>query len=73
MPDRFVIRGPLPDVPLIPTNGPTAETLGEYMAAGAVALGVGRDLFPDGYTLDGVEAACRKLVAAMREFRTTER
>ncbi|HEX5131509.1 MAG TPA: bifunctional 4-hydroxy-2-oxoglutarate aldolase/2-dehydro-3-deoxy-phosphogluconate aldolase [Candidatus Krumholzibacteria bacterium] len=59
------VRGPLPDIPLVPTNGITAETLGEYVAAGAVAVGVGGDVFPDHFTLEHVEAAARRIRAAM--------
>ena len=42
------IRGPLPDIPLVPTNGITADTIHDYVDAGAVAVGVGGDVFsPD--------------------------
>jgi 2-dehydro-3-deoxyphosphogluconate aldolase/(4S)-4-hydroxy-2-oxoglutarate aldolase len=63
------VRGPLPDIPLIPTNGPTAENLPQYFEAGAVAIGVGRDLFPEGYTLDWVEKAAEKISGAVRSYR----
>jgi 2-dehydro-3-deoxyphosphogluconate aldolase/(4S)-4-hydroxy-2-oxoglutarate aldolase len=64
------VRGPLPDVPLVPTNGPTAETLGEYLAAGAVAVGVGGEVFPEGYTLDGVRRAAGRVRAAVQAYRS---
>jgi len=35
------LRGPFPDIPLIPTGGITAADAGDYIAAGAVAVGVG--------------------------------
>ena len=57
---RFV-RGPLPEIPLIPTSGPTADNLEEYLAAGAVALGVGRDVFVKGFSLSSIEDSARKL------------
>jgi len=38
------LRGPLPDVKLLPTGGVNAQTAGEYIAAGAAALGVGSEL-----------------------------
>jgi 2-dehydro-3-deoxyphosphogluconate aldolase/(4S)-4-hydroxy-2-oxoglutarate aldolase len=38
------VRGPLPQVALVPTGGVTLETAAEYLAAGASALGVGSDL-----------------------------
>jgi 2-dehydro-3-deoxyphosphogluconate aldolase/(4S)-4-hydroxy-2-oxoglutarate aldolase len=59
------LRGPLPGVPLVPTNGITAETIADYVAAGAVAVGVGGDVFPPGFTLDHVEAAARRIRRAM--------
>lgn len=64
-----MIRGPFPDIPLVPTGGPTAETIADYMAAGAVAVGVGREIFPADFTLDHVEAASRRVRQAMKEYR----
>lgn len=59
------VRGPLPRVRLVPTSGPSAETIAEYMAAGAVAVGVGREIFPRGFTLDHVRLASRRVREAM--------
>lgn len=42
------VRGPLRHVPLIPTGGITAETIGAYIAAGAIAVGMGSWLSGDG-------------------------
>lgn len=56
------LRGPFPDVPLIPTSGPTADTIADYFAAGAVAVGVGGiEIFPPGFTLDHVEVAAKRV------------
>ena len=33
------VRGPLPGIPLVPTNGITADTIVDYVEAGAVAVG----------------------------------
>jgi len=66
------LRGPFPELPLVPTSGPTAETLADYFAAGAVAVGVGLDVFPEGFTLASVETAARRVweaVTAAREKR----
>lgn len=41
------LRGPLPDVPLMPTGGVRLEEVVDYLAAGAVAVGVSRHLFGD--------------------------
>jgi len=38
------LRGPFPDVPLMPTGGVNASNVGEWLAAGAVAVGAGSDL-----------------------------
>jgi 2-dehydro-3-deoxyphosphogluconate aldolase/(4S)-4-hydroxy-2-oxoglutarate aldolase len=38
------LRGPFPQVALIPTGGVNAANAGEFIAAGAFALGVGSDL-----------------------------
>ena len=38
------LRGPLPQVKLLPTGGITAANAAEYLAAGAVALGIGSEL-----------------------------
>jgi 2-dehydro-3-deoxyphosphogluconate aldolase/(4S)-4-hydroxy-2-oxoglutarate aldolase len=35
------LRGPLPQVRLMPTSGVTRENVGDWIAAGAVAIGVG--------------------------------
>ncbi|TFH02251.1 MAG: 2-dehydro-3-deoxyphosphogluconate aldolase, partial [Candidatus Thorarchaeota archaeon] len=35
------IRGPLPQIPLVPTGGVDLETAGPMLDAGAFALGVG--------------------------------
>jgi 2-dehydro-3-deoxyphosphogluconate aldolase/(4S)-4-hydroxy-2-oxoglutarate aldolase len=60
------IRGPLPETSLVPTSGPTAETVGEYFAAGAVAVGVGgAEIFPSGFTMKGVEEAARRVKEAV--------
>lgn len=38
------LRGPFPDLPMIPTGGVKLETAAEFLRAGAVALGVGGEL-----------------------------
>jgi 2-dehydro-3-deoxyphosphogluconate aldolase/(4S)-4-hydroxy-2-oxoglutarate aldolase len=63
------VRGPLPDIPLVPTNGIVAETIADYLRAGAVAVGVGGDVFPPGFTLEHVEKAAGRVRAAMNAAR----
>ncbi|MBB6669090.1 bifunctional 2-keto-4-hydroxyglutarate aldolase/2-keto-3-deoxy-6-phosphogluconate aldolase [Cohnella nanjingensis] len=38
------IKGPLPQANLMPTGGVTLDNLGEWISAGAVAVGIGSDL-----------------------------
>lgn len=40
------LRGPFPDLPLMPTGGVTPANIGDWFAAGAVAVGAGGDLLP---------------------------
>lgn len=42
------IRGPLNSVPIVPTGGVSPENLGEFIKAGAVAVGAGSDLVDRG-------------------------
>jgi 2-dehydro-3-deoxyphosphogluconate aldolase/(4S)-4-hydroxy-2-oxoglutarate aldolase len=67
------VRGPLPDIPLLPTSGPSAANLAEYLAAGAVAVGVGSEVFTPGFTTASVEAAARRLRDAMDRARAAIR
>jgi 2-dehydro-3-deoxyphosphogluconate aldolase / (4S)-4-hydroxy-2-oxoglutarate aldolase len=38
------LRGPFPDIRLMPTGGVTIENVGDWIAAGACAVGIGSDL-----------------------------
>lgn len=40
------LKGPLPQIPLIPTGGVNRETARDFLAAGALAVGVGSSLAP---------------------------
>lgn len=66
------VRGPLPHIPLIPTSGPTAETLADYFAAGASAVGVGGEVFHAGFSLESVNAAAKRVHDAF-DFRSANR
>jgi 2-dehydro-3-deoxyphosphogluconate aldolase / (4S)-4-hydroxy-2-oxoglutarate aldolase len=63
------VRGPLPEIPLVPTGGITADNAGAYLAAGAVGVGVGSPLVADacepGGDLDALAGRARALVAAV--------
>jgi 2-dehydro-3-deoxyphosphogluconate aldolase/(4S)-4-hydroxy-2-oxoglutarate aldolase len=43
-PYLWALRGPFPDIPLVPTGGVTLENIGEMFDAGAVAVGVGSEM-----------------------------
>jgi 2-dehydro-3-deoxyphosphogluconate aldolase/(4S)-4-hydroxy-2-oxoglutarate aldolase len=38
------LRGPFPDIPMVPTGGVSADNLSEWLAAGALAVGAGSEL-----------------------------
>jgi 2-dehydro-3-deoxyphosphogluconate aldolase / (4S)-4-hydroxy-2-oxoglutarate aldolase len=67
------LRGPLPDVKMLPTGGVNAQTAGEYIAAGAAALGVGSELVDIAALTRGEDSLlterARELVAAVRTAR----
>lgn len=67
------LRGPLPHVKLMPTGGVNATTAAEYIAAGAVALGVGSELVDPEALARGEDALlterARALVAAVAAAR----
>jgi len=62
------LRGPLPEVPLIPTGGVTVETAPAFIAAGAVAIGIGSWLTGGGDPVVIGERG-RQLVDALRTAR----
>lgn len=62
------LRGPFAEIPLLPTGGLTAVTLGEFIEAGAVAVGLGGGLIGDGAPA-GVTARAGEAVAAVRVAR----
>ena len=59
------VRGPLPEIGLIPTSGPDSTNIGDFVAAGARAVGVGPELFGPGWTPESVTAAARRTREAM--------
>lgn len=58
------IAGPFPDIPFVPTGGVSAETAGDWIAAGAVAVGIGGWLIGDGDPA-GITARARQINAAV--------
>ncbi|MGE5361586.1 MAG: bifunctional 4-hydroxy-2-oxoglutarate aldolase/2-dehydro-3-deoxy-phosphogluconate aldolase [Bacteroidales bacterium] len=69
------IRAPLPQLKLMPTGGVTLDNAGEWLKAGAVAVGVGSALV-DGKAVAAddfatLTANARRLVASVTAARTT--
>jgi 2-dehydro-3-deoxyphosphogluconate aldolase/(4S)-4-hydroxy-2-oxoglutarate aldolase len=67
------LKGPLPQIPMIPTGGVNLETAADFIAAGAEALGVGGELVSATAMKSGatheITHAARRLVAIVRETR----
>ncbi|APW98120.1 2-dehydro-3-deoxyphosphogluconate aldolase [Halobiforma lacisalsi AJ5] len=68
------IKGPLGDVDVIPTGGISAENAGEYLEAGALAVGAGSAIVDDEAIADGdmdrVRESAATFVEAVDEART---
>jgi 2-dehydro-3-deoxyphosphogluconate aldolase/(4S)-4-hydroxy-2-oxoglutarate aldolase len=70
------LRGPLPQVPLVPTGGVNLKTAADFLRAGASALGIGGELISaaalnSGDTAEITELA-RQYVAIVRDVRESE-
>ena len=67
------VRAPLPQVKLMPTGGVTLENAGDWIRAGAVAVGLGSALLDanaiDGNQWDVIAANARRVVASVRSVR----
>jgi 2-dehydro-3-deoxyphosphogluconate aldolase / (4S)-4-hydroxy-2-oxoglutarate aldolase len=69
------LRGPFPDLALVPTGGVTLENVGEFVRAGAAAVGVGGELVSHEFLARGdyasLGALAARFVASVREARAT--
>lgn len=67
------LRGPFPDIPLVPTGGVTLDNLGELFQAGAAAVGVGTELVSKDALARGdyaaIGALAKQFLAAVRQAR----
>ncbi len=65
------LKGPFPDVKLMPTGGVTVESVQQYFQSGASALGIGSELFKKDWLLNGdwksVENRAGEYVRALKE------
>src|SRR6202047_2334868 len=62
------LRGPLPQVPLIAAGGVNQQTAGNFILAGAVALGIGRELIPKEALQHRQEGRIRELARRFLNF-----
>ncbi len=71
------VRGPLPQVKLMPTGGVTLDNAGDWIRAGAVAVGVGTALLDTAAIAAGhytqLTANARRIVASVRAAREEKR
>ncbi len=67
------LRGPFPNIPLVPTGGVTLDNIGEMFQAGAAAVGVGTELISkdalDRRDYAAIGAVAKRFLAAVREAR----
>jgi len=61
------LRGPLPQIPLMPTGGVDEQNLAEWLGAGVVAVGMGGKLAAG--SPDEIESAARRVAAALARAR----
>lgn len=63
------LRGPLPEIPLVPTGGVTPDNAASFIRAGAAAIGLGGWLLGDGQA-SGVRDRAREIVSVVAAART---
>lgn len=67
------VAAPLPQLKLVPTGGVTPQNAGAWIAAGAVAVGIGSALVDNKAVAEGdfgkIEASARIAIAGIREAR----
>jgi 2-dehydro-3-deoxyphosphogluconate aldolase/(4S)-4-hydroxy-2-oxoglutarate aldolase len=71
------LKGPLPQIPMIPTGGVNLETAGDFIRAGAEALGIGSELVSSSAlqsrdTLE-ITRAARRYISIIAEARNSNR
>ncbi len=67
------LRGPLPQIPLVPTGGVNLDTAGDFIRAGSAALGVGSELVQAEALRRGntelISETARKFLSIIKEAR----
>ena len=68
------LRGPFPQIELVPTGGVNLDTVGDFLKAGACACGVGSELVDDKTVREGrfdvIEERARQYQAAVAKARS---
>lgn len=70
------LKGPFPDIPMMPTGGVSDQNLKDWFSAGAFAVGAGSNLCPKSLALSGefeqITSIARKYMEAIKEARTVK-
>lgn len=70
------LRGPFPDIPIMPTGGVSVDNVAEWFAAGAVAVGAGSELCPPAWAKEGrfadITQRARDFVRAVERARAKQ-
>jgi 2-dehydro-3-deoxyphosphogluconate aldolase / (4S)-4-hydroxy-2-oxoglutarate aldolase len=71
------LKGPLPQIPMVPTGGVNLETAGDFIRAGAEAIGIGGELvsttaLQSKDTLE-ITRAARRYISIVAEARNSDR
>ena len=68
------LHGPFPDIPMMPSGGVTAANIGDWLAAGAIAVSAGGELCPVDWAKQGrfgdITGRAREFVAALEAGRS---
>lgn len=71
------LKGPFPQIPMVPTGGVSLETAADFIRAGAEALGVGGELVSSAAIKSGhlheITEAARKFLEIVREARRSSK
>lgn len=69
------LRGPFPHIPMMPTGGVNIDTIADWFAAGAFAVGAGSNLCPSAWAKEGrfedIKANAKEFVKIVQASRTT--
>jgi 2-dehydro-3-deoxyphosphogluconate aldolase/(4S)-4-hydroxy-2-oxoglutarate aldolase len=66
------LRGPFPQIEMIPTGGVNLDTIGDFLNAGACACGVGSELVDKTENYDVFEQRARQYLTAIENARRAE-